>query len=101
VFAHFRPYLPTAVFALLIFYFGCQALTGDRGLLTHSARNAELANRTGELKRLQAEDAELQTRVRLLSDDSLSKDLLDERARTILGFADPHDYVIRIPRRQD
>jgi cell division protein FtsB len=101
VFARFRPYLPTAVFALLIFYFGCQALTGDRGLLTHSARNAALASRTEELKRLQAEDIELQTRVRLLSDNSLSRDLLDERARTILGFADPHDYVIRIPRRQD
>jgi cell division protein FtsB len=101
VFARLRPYLPTAVFALLIFYFGCQALTGDRGLLTRSARNAALANRTEELKRLQAEDVELQTRVRLLSDASLSKDLLDERARAILGFADPRDYVIRIPSRQD
>ncbi|MGC1304727.1 MAG: septum formation initiator family protein [Caulobacteraceae bacterium] len=99
--ARLRPYLPTAVFALLIFYFGCQALTGDRGLLTRSARNTALASRTEELKRLQAEDAELQTRVRLLSDSSLSRDLLDERARTILGFADPHDYVIRIPHRED
>jgi cell division protein FtsB len=101
VFARLRPYLPTAVFALLIFYFGCQALTGDRGLLTRPARNAELTGRTGELKRLQAQDAELQARVRLLSNASLSRDLLDERARSELGFADPRDYVIRIPRRQD
>jgi cell division protein FtsB len=28
----------------------------------------------------------------------LSKDLLDERARALLGFADPRDYVIRISR---
>jgi cell division protein FtsB len=101
VFAQFRPYLPTAVFALLIFYFGCQALTGDRGLLTRGARNAELAQRNQELKRLQAEDADLQTRVRLLSDSSLSKDLLDERARVELGFTDPRDYVIRTAHRQD
>ena len=96
-----RPYLPTALFALLIFYFGYQALTGDRGLLTRPQRNAELAQRTLALKEAQAQEAELETRVRLLSDRSLSRDLLDERAREILGFADPRDYVIRLPRRSD
>ena len=101
VYHRLRPYIPTALFALLIFYFGYQALTGDRGLLTRPQRNAELAARTGELKRLQAQEAELTTRVRLLGDASLSRDLLDERAREILGFADPRDYVIRTPRRSD
>ena len=96
-----RPYIPTALFALLIFYFVCQALTGDRGLLTRPQRNAALAERTAELKRLQAEEAELDTRVRLLGDQSLSKDLLEERARERLGFADPRDYVIRVSRRAD
>ena len=96
-----RPYLPTALFALLIFYFGCQALTGDRGLLTRPQRNAELATRIARLKQLQAEEAELDTRARLLSDTSLSRDLLDERAREILGFADPRDYVVRLARRAD
>ncbi len=96
-----RPYIPTALFALLIFYFSYQALTGDRGLLTRPQRNAALAERTRELKRLQAEEADLDSRVRLLGDASLSRDLLEERAREILGFADPRDYVIRIPRRTD
>ena len=96
-----RPYLPTALFALLIFYFGYQALTGDRGLLTRPQRNAELAARTQTLKQLEAQQGELETRVRLLSDHSLSRDLLDERAREILGFADPRDYVIRLPQRTD
>ena len=96
-----RPYIPTALFALLIFYFGYQALTGDRGLLTRPQREGELAARTQTLKHLQAEEADLDTRVRLLSDTSLSKDLLDERAREILGFADPRDYVIRTTRRSD
>ena len=96
-----RPYIPTALFALLIFYFGCQALTGDRGLLTRPQRNAELAARTQVLKSLQAQELELQTRVRLLSDRSISRDLLEERAREVLGFADPRDYVIRVQRRSD
>jgi len=38
---------------------------------------------------------ELETRARLLKDESVSADLLDERARALLGFADPRDYVIR------
>ena len=96
-----RPYIPTALFALLIFYFAFQALSGDRGLLTRPQRNAALASRTRELKALQAEEAELDARVRLLGDRSLSRDLLDERAREVLGFADPRDYVIRIARRAD
>ena len=33
--------------------------------------------------------------VRDLSDDHLSRDLLEERARLLLGYADPRDYVIR------
>jgi len=32
--ARIASYLPTAVLAFLIFYFGFQALTGDRGLLS-------------------------------------------------------------------
>jgi cell division protein FtsB len=101
VYHRLRPYIPTALFALLIFYFAYQALTGDRGLLTRPQRNAALAERTRELKRLQAEEGDLDTRVRLLGDASLSRDLLEERARQILNFADPRDYVIRVARRTD
>ncbi len=93
--ARFRPYLPTALFALLIFYFGYHALTGDRGLLHGALREETLASRSLELKTLRAEREDLQSRVRLLSDDNLSRDLLEERARTVLGFTDPKDYVIR------
>ncbi len=93
--ARLRPYLPTALFALLIFYFGYHALTGDRGLLHGAIREETLASRSLELKTLRAEREDLQSRVRLLSDDNLSRDLLEERARAVLGFADPKDYVIR------
>jgi cell division protein FtsB len=93
--AAFRPYIPTAVFAAFIFYFGVNALTGDRGLLTGERREETLTSRTEELKKLTAEREDLETQVRLLSDKSLSRDLLEERARALLGFADPRDYVIR------
>jgi cell division protein FtsB len=95
VLARVRPYLPIAALAFLIFYFGFQALTGERGLLAQGVRNETLAARTGELKRLRAERVELEARARLLRDGDLSRDLLEERARSLLGLSDPRDYVIR------
>ena len=90
-----RPFLPTAALAFLIFYFAFHALTGDRGLLTSGQRDETLARRASELTQIRAERLDLEVRARLLRDSSLSADLLEERARSLLGFADPGDYVIR------
>ncbi len=95
MFARLRSYLPIAALAALIFYFGFQAMTGDRGLLAWANRDEILAARSSELRHLQAERAELEVRARLLRDTSLSRDLLEERARSLLGLSDPRDYVIR------
>ena len=95
LFLRVRPYLPIALLAFLIFYFGFQALTGDRGLLAWANRDEILAAKSAELKRLRAERAELEVRARLLRDGTLSRDLLEERARSLLGLSDPRDYVIR------
>lgn len=94
MFARIRPYLPAAVLALLIFYFGFQAMIGDRGLLSLSQRNELLAERRVELARLQVERRELEAREHLLQDSAVSRDLIEERARYLLGFSDPRDYVI-------
>ena len=90
-----RPYLPSLLLAVLIAYFGYHALTGDRGLLTSEQRNKMLVQRQAELRQVRAERMDLEARARLLRDSSLSADLLEERARSLLGFADPSDYVIR------
>ena len=91
-----RPFIPSALIAVLIAYFGIHALTGERGLLTSQQREQTLAARTAELKQIRAERMDLEARARLLRDSSLSADLLEERARSLLGFADPDDYVIRM-----
>jgi len=97
VLARLNTFIPTVVLAALIFYFGFNALTGDRGLLTTRQRAARLMEDEAQLKSLQAQRSELEQRVRLLADDNLSRDLLEERAHVVLGFADPKDYVIRTP----
>jgi cell division protein FtsB len=91
-----RPYLSTAALALLIFYFAVHAFTGEGGLLRSNQRDATLVAKRKELAQLSAQRHDLEQRARLLRHDSLSADLLEERARSLLGFSDPRDYVIRI-----
>ena len=91
-----RTYGLTAFLALGIFYFGFHMMTGDRGLLSARQRAATIATKTDELNKLRAERMELEARARLLSDRSLSADLLEERARSLLGYVGPRDYVIRV-----
>ena len=91
-----RPYLSTAALALLIFYFGVHAFTGEAGILMSNQRDATLIAKQHELAALATERHDLEVRARLLRDTSMSADLLEERARSLLGFADPRDYVIRM-----
>jgi cell division protein FtsB len=95
MFPRLQTYIPTAVLAVLIFYFGFHALTGDRGLLLAHQRSEVLAAKQAQLVQLEAERAELEIRAKLLRDHDLSADLLEERAHVLLGFVDPRDYVIR------
>ena len=95
MFPRLQTYLPTAVLAFLIFFFAFHALTGDRGLLLAKQRREAQAAKQGELAQLQVQRLDLEARARFLRDQSLSADLLEERAHALLGFADPRDYVIR------
>jgi cell division protein FtsB len=100
VFARLRSYLPTAALFLLIVYFGFNAFTGEQGILTSGQRDEALSARTRELTALRTRRENLEKRARLLRHSSLSADLLEETARSLLGFADPRDYLIRVkPKR--
>ena len=91
-----KPYLPSVLLLLLIVYLGVQALTGERALLSGGERDALLAQRQTQLSRLAEQRQDLEVRVRYLRTESLSKDLLEERARAVIGFVDPRDYVVRL-----
>jgi cell division protein FtsB len=95
VLAQLRSNWRTLAIAFLIFYFAFHALAGDGGLLTWSKRNEMMAARAEELKQLKSQRADMEARALLLRNESLSQDLLEERARSLLGFSDPRDYVVR------
>jgi cell division protein FtsB len=91
-----KPYRVTVALFLAVVYLSIQALTGQLGLLSAHARAEALQAREAEALRLERERADLEMRVRHLGDDNLSRDLLEERARALLGYSDPRDVVVEV-----
>ena len=79
--------------AALVGYFGVNAYTGKYGLNARQELDQEIVSLTSELARLKRERAESEQRVSLLRSESVDPDLLDERARFQLDYANPHDLV--------
>ncbi len=80
---------------LLALYFAFAAVQGPSGILRRVQLELETADLTRERDRLQAEVDEMANLTRRLSDKYLDLDLLDERARDVLGLARPDEIVIR------
>jgi cell division protein FtsB len=75
-------------------YFAFAAVQGEYGVFRRVALEAERARLIEELALLDAEVARMTERTRRLSDDFLDLDLLDERARMVLGLARVDEIVI-------
>jgi len=79
--------------AAMIGYFGINAYTGKYGLNARQELDQEIIALTSELARLKRERAESEQRVSLLRSDRVDPDMLDERARYQLDYANPNDLV--------
>jgi cell division protein FtsB len=88
-----------ALAAALIGYFGLNAYTGDHGLRAREQMDKQIATLTSELAEATAERDTWQRRITLLKSDSVDPDMLDERARELLDYADPHDLILMPARR--
>jgi cell division protein FtsB len=82
-----------ALAAMMISYFGVNAYTGKYGLNARQELDQEIVSLTSELVRLKKERAEGEQRVSLLRSGGLDPDMLDERARFQLDYANPRDLV--------
>ena len=85
--------------ALFIGYFGVNAFTGNHGLRAQADLDQQMATMQGELRILKAEHALWERRVALLRSDRIDPDMLDERARALLGLGDPRDLTLLLPVR--
>ncbi len=79
--------------AAIVGYFGVNAYTGKYGLNARQELDQEIIALTSELVRLKQERAEGERRVALLRSDRVDPDMLDERARYQLDYANPRDLV--------
>ena len=82
--------------ALFIGYFGMHAFSGDRGLRAQQDLEQQLAAMKGELAGLKAERAHWERKVSLLRADRIDPDMLDERARALIGYIDPRELVLLV-----
>ena len=81
--------------SLLAGYFTFAAVQGNHGIFQRVQIEAELATTSETRDRLAVELAQIENRTRRLSDDFLDLDLLDERARDVLGMMRVDEIVLR------
>src|ERR1700731_525425 len=82
-----------AIAAAVVGYFGVNAYTGKYGLNARQELDQEIIALTSELPRLKRERAEGEQRVSWLRSDRVGPDMLDERARYQLDYANPRELV--------
>ena len=76
-------------------YFAFAAVQGPSGILRRIQVEAETLELAAERDRLKAEVQEMQNLTRRLSDEYLDLDLLDERAREMLGLIRADEVILR------
>lgn len=75
-------------------YFAWHAWHGSFGVEARRQFDVEADRLRGQLAELEKEKATIERRVQLLRPQGLESDMLDERGREILGFANPNDVAI-------
>ena len=86
--------------ALFIGYFGINAFTGAHGRRAQADIDKQLATMETELAQLKAERAVWERRISLLHSDKIDPDMLDERARALLGLVDVRDITLLLQPRE-
>jgi cell division protein FtsB len=87
------------VAALFIGYFGVNAYTGKNGINARQELDQQIADLASEVERVKAERVRWERRVALLKADRIDPDMLDERARQLLNYLDPHEVTIVVKHR--
>lgn len=92
--AKFKNSLWLITIFLIFVYFSFYTINGERGLLRYMYLSKEIKYAQSIADRYSREKQDLEQKVRLLSSSSLDLDLLEERARVVLNFTAPDEFVI-------
>lgn len=91
-----RDFVTPSLIALAIAYFAFYTLFGNRGLYRMFELEDELIVAQVQHEEAVQERITLQQNVTLLKPNSLDLDMVDQRAREVLGYAHPDDIVIEL-----
>lgn len=80
--------------AAIMAYFTYHAMQGDRGLIAWWNLRYEIEQVDAELSQVASRKEILEHRVSLLRPESLDRDMLEERARLMLGAIHPKDVIV-------
>jgi cell division protein FtsB len=83
--------------AAMMVYFGYHAVQGDRGLIAWWNLRYEIEKTNYDLAEVTADKQTLEHRVSLLRPASLDRDMLEERARLMVGSVSPDDTIVPMP----
>lgn len=79
---------------LVLFYLGFHAVSGERGLFALFKETRRLEQLTAQLDEIRSNRELMEKKIKLMSNSSLDLDMLDERARTVLGLAGKDEVVL-------
>ena len=88
----------------VVTYFAYHAVQGDRGLIALGHLRQEVDTLQAEVLDIRAQRVDLEQKVAALRPESLDPDLLEERARKILGYGYDQDALViygQDPQRQN
>ena len=91
-----KPTLVVLVLTYLVFH----AFSGNNGIYAYLREQHRLSAQEHELKELVQYREKMQKNVQHLSTQSLDLDLLDERARAVLGYAKSGEVIYLLPQEE-
>lgn len=92
---HLTLVLRVAFVLFLLTYFVYHLIQGERGILSWIRLNQTIQERETTLADLKKTQENLARRVGLLHPQNLDKDMLEERVRTVLNFAEKEEMVLQ------
>lgn len=87
-------FIATALSFGLFLYFAYHLAHGDRGYFALKGVETKLVENNTRYERLRHDREILENKVKLLRPETIDTDLLDERARVVLGFIGKNEKVL-------
>lgn len=88
--------LLSLLFIMILIYFIYHAVSGERGLLAYIQLSKQIETKRNELDIVHSEKNKYERNVKLMREESLDLDLLDEQSRRLLGYGEKEEKVYNI-----